>query len=306
VIRLAVRVQRADAELVLAELLELAPAGVEEVALDERTVEYAVYGAPGELPSLPDLTGAAGEALVEVSTSEIADNWQERWKEFHHPVLIEPPAQDAPGNGSDRPPALHVRAPWQAPTKHPHALEIVVEPGQAFGTGAHATTRLCLELMLELLAAEGAGGALLDVGTGSGVLAIAGVKLGFSPVLGVDHDRDSIAAAIVNARRNDAAIDVRRVDLRREPLPVADAAASGASPLVLVANLLAPLLIELADALPSAPDHLIIGGLLSGEADRVSAAVAHQLHLRQRAVRRRGEWSAVWLVRDEAHRTDAR
>ena len=65
-IRLAVRVRRADAELVLAELLELVPAGVEEVDVDADTVEYVVYGAPGELPELPDLRAAAGAALVEV------------------------------------------------------------------------------------------------------------------------------------------------------------------------------------------------------------------------------------------------
>ncbi len=65
-LRLAVRVRRADAELVLAELLELTPNGVEEVDIDTGTVEYAVYGAPGELPELPDLRAAAGGALVEL------------------------------------------------------------------------------------------------------------------------------------------------------------------------------------------------------------------------------------------------
>ncbi|HXM87482.1 MAG TPA: hypothetical protein VN889_07585, partial [Solirubrobacteraceae bacterium] len=73
-IRLAVRVRREQAELVLAELLELAPSGVEESELDGGLVEYAVYGAPGELPELPALEAAAGEALVEISTSETADD----------------------------------------------------------------------------------------------------------------------------------------------------------------------------------------------------------------------------------------
>ena len=76
------RVRREQAELVLAELLELAPAGVEEVQVGEGTIEYAVYGAPGELPSLPDLNVAVGDVLVEVSTSETSDEWQERWKRF--------------------------------------------------------------------------------------------------------------------------------------------------------------------------------------------------------------------------------
>ena len=84
-IRLALRVRRAQAERVLAELLELAPAGVEEVDRGE-VVEYAVYGAPGELPELPALRAAAQGALVEVATSEVADDWPERWREFHRPV----------------------------------------------------------------------------------------------------------------------------------------------------------------------------------------------------------------------------
>ena len=67
----------------LAELLELAPSGVEELERPDGTVEYAVYGAPGELPSLPDLTAATGDALVEVTTTEIAEDWDRRWRQFH-------------------------------------------------------------------------------------------------------------------------------------------------------------------------------------------------------------------------------
>ncbi|MGH2910005.1 MAG: 50S ribosomal protein L11 methyltransferase, partial [Solirubrobacteraceae bacterium] len=86
-LRLAVRVARAESELVLAELLELAPAGVEEVDVDSGTVEYAVYGAPGELPELPALEAAAGGALVAVTTTDVADDWADRWREFHRPLV---------------------------------------------------------------------------------------------------------------------------------------------------------------------------------------------------------------------------
>jgi ribosomal protein L11 methyltransferase len=125
VIRLAVRVQRAQAELVLAELLELAPAGVEETRIGEHTVEYAVYGAPGELPELPDLKAAAGDALVEISTSETADDWQERWKQFHRPVLVQASADWALAAGAV--PALRVRPPW--------------EPADATASGAGGSRR---------------------------------------------------------------------------------------------------------------------------------------------------------------------
>src|SRR3954449_1200240 len=172
-IRLAVRVRREDAEVALAELLALAPSGVEEVDVPGDVVEYAVYGAPGELPELPDLRAAAGDALVEVRTSEVGDDWAERWRAFHKPVLVDH--------------RLLVRAPWHAAGDG--ALpEVVIDPGQAFGTGAHATTRTCLELLLTLTP----GGELVDAGTGSGVLAIAAAKLGWARVLGLDHDAVSV------------------------------------------------------------------------------------------------------------------
>ena len=184
-IRLAVRVRREQAEIVLAELLSLAPSGVEEVAIgsgSDAVVEYAVYGAPGELPALPDLTAACGEALVEVRTSEIADDWDRRWRSFHRPLVL-----------GDR---LAVRPPWESLVGT--SIEIVIDPAQAFGTGAHATTRLCLELMLSL----SAGGGFLDLGCGSGVLAIAAVALGWDPVVALDYDPASVQATGDNARVN--------------------------------------------------------------------------------------------------------
>ena len=180
-LRLAVRVRREQAEVVLAELLELAPGGVEEVAISTGVIEYAVYGAPGELPALPDLTAACGEALVEVRTSEVADDWAERWREFHKPLVLDG--------------RLAVRPPWEPSVGAP--VEIVIDPGQAFGTGAHATTRLCLELMLSL----SAGGGFLDLGCGSGVLAIAAARLGWDPVVALDYDPASVEAAVDNALR---------------------------------------------------------------------------------------------------------
>jgi ribosomal protein L11 methyltransferase len=295
VIRFAVRVTSDQAELVLAELLELAPAGVEEIRGESGTVEYAVYGAPGELPTLPDVRALAGQALVEISTSEIPDDWQERWKQFHRPVLIDAPRQ--PAEGRARIPALHVRPPWEAPaaTDDGPVRELVIDPGQAFGTGAHSSTRLCLELLLALAASEPPSGALLDLGTGSGVLAIAAAGLGFAPVLGLDHERESVAAARENAAVNGAEIEVRHFDLRAEALPwMHEADGSRAAPVVL-ANLLRPLLLELADTLPSAPAHLLAAGLLTHEVDEVVGAFAGRLGLRERERRERGEWAAVWL-----------
>jgi ribosomal protein L11 methyltransferase len=296
VIRLAVRVERAQAELVLAELLELAPAGVEEVELAGGIVEYAVYGAAGELPSLPDLKAAAGDALVEISTSETADDWQERWKQFHRPVLIEAPR--AGPDASWAVPALCVHPPWESelPASSGPVEQIVVDPGQAFGTGAHATTRLCLELLLELAAQERARGPLLDVGTGSGVLAIAAARLGFAPILALDHERESVEAARENAIVNDAEIDVRRFDLRSELLPWPGEESPSSRETVVMANLLLPLLLELSRTIEHAPAHLIASGLLRAQVDEVVDAFGARLGLRERARREGGEWAATWLV----------
>jgi ribosomal protein L11 methyltransferase len=295
VIRLAVRVPREQAELVLAELLELAPAGVEEVDAGEGTVEYAVYGAPGEIPGLPDLDAAVGDAVVEISTSEIADDWQERWKQFHRPILI--PAPPPARSDGPRLPALHVRPPWEEPSEIPdgEVREIVIDPGQAFGTGAHASTRMCIELLLELAAQEPPAGPLLDVGTGSGVLAIAGAALGFDPVLGLDHEQESVHAAAENATVNGVVIEVRRFDLRTQPLPWLDGPTPPDGPLVMLANLLRPLLLDLARTMPAAPAHLLASGLLVAEVDEIVDAFSGRLGMRERERRTGGEWAAVWL-----------
>jgi ribosomal protein L11 methyltransferase len=296
VIRLALRVPRAEAELVLAEVLELVPAGVEEIELPaqdggEGIVEYAVYGAPGELPALPDLRAAARGAIVEISTSEVADDWSERWKQFHRPVLIEPPEGGASGIPI---PALHVRPPWEPPSVHAGACEIVIDPAQAFGTGAHATTRLCLELLLGLAVADDARGAVLDVGAGSGVLAIAAVKLGYGPVVALDNDRESVTAIVDNATTNAAQVEARHFDLRREMLPEID----GVPAPVVLANLLKPLLYGLSSTISSPPVHLIASGLLRAEADGVASELTTRHGLRERSRLERGDWAALWLSRD--------
>ncbi len=267
-IRLALRVERAHAEVALAELLELAPGGVEEVDRGE-LVEYAVYGPPGELPTLPDLKAAVGDALVEVTTSELPDDWSERWKAFHQPLVL-----------GER---LAVRPPWEAPIGT--QIELVIDPAQAFGTGSHATTRLCLELLLELEEPVPAH-PLLDLGCGSGVLAIAAAKRGFAPVLAVDFDPLSVEATAANAAANGVALEVARCDLRHDPVPVA--------PTVL-ANLLRPLLLDYARVLAQPPRTLIASGLLVHEADEIAAAFAAH-GLRERDRRERGEWAALLLT----------
>jgi ribosomal protein L11 methyltransferase len=269
VIRLALRVTRADAEVALAELLPLVPGGVEEVDLGPDRVEYAVYGAPGELPALPALEAAAGAALVEVVTTEVPDDWADRWRAFHRPVLV-----------GDR---LLVRPPWE-PARD-GVLDVVVDPGQAFGTGGHATTRLCLEL---LLAVAPAG--LVDLGCGSGVLAIAAAKLGFAPVRALDVDPLALAATADNARVNRVDVAVARFDVRAGPAPRAP---------VVVANIVRPVLLALAERgfAGEPPRTLVLSGLLTHEADEAAGVFATRHGLVEVERRSAAEWTALLLER---------
>jgi ribosomal protein L11 methyltransferase len=250
---------------VLAALLELAPGGVEQVDGDG-FVEYAVYGAPGELPSFPSGSADVGGVLVQVSGEPVADDWAQRWKEFHEPVLI-----------GER---VFVRPPWASP--RPGALDLVVDPGQAFGTGAHATTRLSLELLLGLEP----GGSFADLGCGSGVLGIAAAKLGFGPVTAVDHEEAALEATRANAAANGVSLErVERLDLRTDRPPAAETVA---------ANLMRPLLLRLAELMEESPKALILSGLLDEEADEVAATFAP---LRERRRLSSRGWSALLLSR---------
>ncbi len=266
-LRLAVRVCAERAELVLAELLELAPSGVEEVKVSPAVVEYAVYGAPGELPELPDLRAAAAGALVEISTEEVADDWAQRWRSFHRPLVL-----------GDR---LTVRPPWEPPGES--ALDVVIDPGQAFGTGAHATTHLCLELILD---GGRSSGCFVDVGCGSGVLAIVAAKLGFSPVIALDYDPAAVEATVANGDVNRVVLDVRRFDLRGEQVPDGD---------LVAANVLAVPLLSWAVSQRRLAPELILSGLLATETDRVAGAFARRGRY-ERERRTRGEWAALALA----------
>jgi ribosomal protein L11 methyltransferase len=276
---------------VLAALLEFAPTGVEEVD-GEGFTEFALYGAPGELPSFPEGEAEVGGVVVQVSGREVPDDWSERWKRFHRPLLI---------GGK-----IYVRPPWETPAMRPGVIEIVIDPGQAFGTGTHPTTAMCLELMLGLKPR----GSFADLGCGSGVLAIAAAKLGFAPVTAIDAERQAIEATRANALANGVALpanaaaasvpddrtsgilgripaldSVERGDLRGAPAPKAD---------VVAANLMRPLLLRVAELWQGQPPAtLIVSGLLDHEADEVPAAFAP---LTERKRLSNLGWSALLLA----------
>ena len=177
---------------VVAQLLELAPAGFleEENALVVYTDDEGLAGLRAQFD--------------QVEADPVLPGWEEEWRRFHAPVVVGP---------------LWIGPPWQEP--QPGSTPVVIDPGRAFGTGAHETTRLCLELLLDV-----DRGSFLDVGCGSGVLGIAAAKLGFAPVVALDVDESAVDAARRNARANAVDLAVKRADGLSDSLPETDVAAA--------------------------------------------------------------------------------
>ena len=175
-------------------MLELLPEGFEEVERGD-IVELAGYVVSAGEDRLREAFGGA-------ISEPVPDDWPDRWRSFHHGVRI----------GS-----LWVGPPWEpAPDD---AIAVVIDPGRAFGTGAHPTTRLSLELLQGL-----ERGSLVDVGCGSGVIAIAAAKLGFTVVDALDVDPAAKETAAANAAGNGVELPIRTADAFVAPLPAADVA----------------------------------------------------------------------------------
>jgi ribosomal protein L11 methyltransferase len=191
-VRASVVVPRDQAEEATARMLALFPEGFAEEPGPDSV----------ELVAFTDESGARRlrESFGDVRTVPVPPGWEEEWKQFHVPVVV----------GS-----LWIGPPWEQPPGE--LTPVVIDPGRAFGTGGHPTTRLCLGFLHEL-----ERGSVLDVGCGSGVLAIAAAKLGFAPVIAVDDDAAAIEATRLNADGNGIELEVRQADARADPLPEAD------------------------------------------------------------------------------------
>lgn len=277
---LMVDTERERADDVSADLFELGATGV-EVRDGEATPM------PGEAPPPPGRAVVIGffpgrrEADLARSRhggriSEIADeDWGESWKRGLAPLLV--------GRAFVRPSWIDAPAP-------PGAAEIVLDPGMAFGTGTHATTALCLAALSDLLGAR-PGADVLDVGTGSGLLAIAAAKLGAGRVVANDVDPVAVDVARENAARNGAEVDVTAAPAGEIPGPFD----------VVVANILANTLVELAPVLASRlalGGVVLLAGILAPQEEEVRAAYV-EVGLRPvpGGDRREGEWTLLALER---------
>lgn len=268
-LRILAPVERRD--LLLGALASLGTLGVEE---DERglVAYFPAAVSPAELREL-----AERESAIRVQGPEVVAprDWEAQWRA---------------GLGPRRIGKLWIRPSWCASRGGP---EIVVDPEQAFGSGEHASTRLSLELLLRALHA---GDCVLDVGTGSGILALASLRCGATRAIGLDSDPVACRAAAHNARRNDL------------PLQIVCGTLAALDPAwrcdVLAANLLlSELLPWRVRVLEHARRSLIVSGLLTAEVGELLSElgsrgwrVERQLEELQSGDR----WAAAWLVHEAA------
>jgi ribosomal protein L11 methyltransferase len=262
-------VQEEDPQAAAARLRAFFPAAA-AAALATRVDAY--------LDGLRALGLAAG---TRARVTALADeNWAAAWREHFRPVAV--------GR------ALLVAPPWDVPDA-PGRVVVAIEPGRAFGTGHHGTTAGCLELLEALVASDRPAHAV-DLGTGSGILAIAAARLGVPVVLACDPDPDAVSAAAANADRNGVGERVRTV--------LADAAGLAAEPAPLVlANLLAAAHLALAPCyarLVAPGGALVLGGLLAAEGDPVAGALAPH-GFRPEAERRLDGWTSLALRHAPLH-----
>ncbi len=269
--------------------LEVAPGGVviegadappgDEPVPAAGTVRVRVYVTEQEAEAARAHLAAvlAGFEGAELSSAPLEDGWQDRWKAWF--------------KGFEISPRLAVRPPWEADKAPAGQAVVVIEPGMAFGTGQHETTRLCLETVDAVYAGGQGPARVLDVGCGTGILAIGAALMGAAEVIAIDNDPEAVTVAAENVALNGVEAQVKLSTTPVEDVP-------GEFPLVL-ANIMAHTLIALRDALlarTSADGLLVLSGVLWHQAEEVVAAFeAAGARLLER--RQMGEWVRLDLAR---------
>jgi ribosomal protein L11 methyltransferase len=247
--------------------------------------ELVVYTRPDALEGLGELTARLAEQLsldlTLVPTVREDDDWRDTWKQFYAPILFGHPDQGA----------LLLRPSWIERRPGDPALELVLDPGRAFGTGQHETTRLCVDAMVELAAAGRRPTKIVDLGCGSGILALAAARLfpAAQRIVAVDNDPEATETTRENAEHNQLG--------ERLEIFTGTALELGDDFDLILANIRPSVLIPIADQLARrlAPGGLVmLSGILGEEAEDVLAAytaLGLRLHLR----RDLNEWCALIL-----------
>ena len=280
--RMAVRPADLDALLEAMALLEPPPGSWEDVDTGEAWIEtFSV--SESEAHALAMRMSEIAEAVVGLPHGTVVEalapqDWTESWKRYFHVLHV-----------TDR---VVVRPVWEDYAPAPGELVVAIEPGMSFGTGLHATTQSCIRFLQRLAETGGLDRAVVDMGCGSGILAIAARKLGFATVSGYDFDPLCIKVSRENAALNGLDIPFAVGDALDPVLPAGD---------IVVTNILAPVLLEAAPALAravSARDGhaLVLAGILDNQYAAVKAAYEAQ-GLRERDSLLVGEWRSGLFTR---------
>ena len=274
-----------ELELLAARLFEQGALGVELQEPEQQLMPGAPPLPPGAGRCIAHFTerDVAADSARELGRAEapvevVEEDWSVAWRKHHRPLRVGPRSW--------------VQPPWEDAPAAPGEARVLIDPGMAFGTGSHPTTALCLERLDELLA-ELPGADVLDVGTGSGVIALLAVKLGAGRVCGTENDPVALEAARRGAGLNGIPSERMRWALADpDQLPEAPYR-------IVVANILLNTLIELAPAIArkvASGGRLVLSGLLAAQADEAEAAYA-ALGLSPAGRAQRDGWARVELSR---------
>ena len=279
-LRISLRVPRASSEAVSNFLMEQGTTGIEEKEESQKAERLEAYflrnGREGEvlralrryLKSLQAIQPDISQAEIEAVTISEQD-WGEKWKRFFKPFHV-----------TSR---VVVRPPWSSFRPKKNEMSIIINPGMAFGTGSHATTKLCIHALERGLRKKGQS--VLDVGTGSGILSILAGRMGAGEVLGVDTDEVAVKGARENVKQNEVSGLVR---VRKESIGHIQRQFD-----VVVANIDLRGLRRMRQSLLrhlKKKGLLVLSGLLEGEGDRLRQCYMETGQLRRAQSTREGEW----------------
>jgi ribosomal protein L11 methyltransferase len=239
--RLSFQIPETAREDVLDGILPLLPSGIVERPLRDGVSEISSVGAA--LPRAEALRASTPVELDALAYEDVPADWRERRRRFGGGAVV------IAGR-------LMVRSPDDPPA--PEGVPELVIAGGGFGSGSHPTTQMCLALLLEI---EPEGGAV-DYGCGSGTLAIAAAKLGWSPVSGLDREADAVEEAKANAARNGAQAAFAHADIATSDMPMAE---------LLLANAPPPVQARIVSELGPQVRHVIVSGFVEGEMEEVRA-----------------------------------
>lgn len=233
-------------------------------AEDRAAAEQALAGPPF----------SSDEIFIE-SMAPVNDDWKTKWREFFKPQILS---------------TLQIVTPWMSPPASDR-IPIVIDPGQAFGTGGHATTRLILEMLEQRARTTGLPDRIADIGTGSGILAVAARKLGAKEVIGVDVEEESVTAFFENAKRNGVSTGI-------DCLLGSAAQLTGAPRPLVLANIQIDVFRKIARdtaALVAPKGEVLISGIL---VEQVQECLSLWPGFKVNERREDGEWAALALTRD--------